>query len=324
MGPSRIAAHTALATLLAACAIGPDLAPQPPGPEPSSPEIERFDLTGMGSSEPDLPDGPVHGDDMPCGWWSGLPGRMMQLDGVSPQGIAFGSDCALYVAMGDDDTVVRIGEDVRVFVDDPRISNIQGLDFGTDGHLYVASRDTDEILRFDGDDGGLLDIIVADDGLDGPNTVRFGPDGLLYVSSRNSASVLQLDHDRSLSRYVQDAWLGSPEGFAWNADGDVFVASRAESVVMRFDGMSRVVRGELDTDAELDSPEGVVFTPDGDLWVSSRDNGTVYRLDGGDYQVVETWELRNGGRPIGLAVGPDGDVYVSARDSGLIEQIPVR
>lgn len=95
---------------------------------------------------------------------------------------------------------------------------------------------------------------------------------------------------------------------------DIFVTSRDNNSVKRFDGNTGVFKGDFVAPGlgGLSAPQEVVFHPSGDLLVTARFNSAIKRYDGtsgafkGDF--TSGYLLDN---PTKTRVGPDGYLYVS-------------
>jgi streptogramin lyase len=94
----------------------------------------------------------------------------------------------------------------------------------------------------------------------------------------------------------------------------LFVSSRNDSSVKRFDGMTgEFIDSFIESGAGgLEATQGVAFGPDGDLYVSGRGNAHILRFNGttGAFLGAFTWGYRLE-NPTKMTFGPDGMLYVS-------------
>ncbi len=244
----------------------------------------------------------------------------LSLNDTDPEGLAYGPDGALYVAMGSMDRVVRVDPNTGGMTPftSSVLQDVQGLAFGPSGDLFAASRGSNWIVRFDGSTGDLIDPWVQ---LDAPNSVALTADGNLYVTMRNASAVRQFDENGDdQGPFAASPQIDTPEGLAFGPDGHLYVASRGNNQIVRFDGNTGALDATVTSPGDVDAPESIVFDALGDLWVSSRDSEEVVRLDGSNFSVLQTIAMPVGGRPIGIAY--DGaDVWVVTRDAGQLVQL---
>ena len=101
---------------------------------------------------------------------------------------------------------------------------------------------------------------------------------------------------------------------AQSATPDLFVSSRNNSSVKRFDGRTGAFLGDFVPSGAggLEATQEVAFGPDGNLYVSGRGNAHILEFDGhtgeflGDF--TSGYDLDN---PTKMTFGPDGMLYVS-------------
>jgi uncharacterized protein (TIGR03118 family) len=137
-----------------------------------------------------------------------------------------------------------------------------GLVFDRDGNLYVNSHRTDSVLRFDGVTGeprpapGQSDadfVPAGSGGLMQPSGLVFGPDGNLYVSAHDPSAqhgaVLRYDpttgaplpapeQDGAFFVPIDSGTIRNPTALTFGSDGNLYVDSRGNSRVLRFDGQT--------------------------------------------------------------------------------------
>lgn len=167
--------------------------------------------------------------------------------------------------------------------------------FGSDiarGMLYVADRDGGTgaadpsvavIRRFDLRTGApagevrvagapwLNDIEVADDGTTyATQTGGFGDD-----ADPNTWRVWKIAPDGTASVFVQGAPLRTPNGVAFDPQGNVVVVNMGNPEVLTFSPDGRLVRTEQ---AAQSGSDGLVIMPDGTKYVSSVVQGGVSRI----------------------------------------------
>lgn len=191
---------------------------------------------------------------------------------TNPTGIAFDSLGQMYVTSRMDGTVYRVTpfHEVVPFARDLGVAT--GLAFDRAGRMYVGDR-TGTIHRVNGrgdaEVWALLESSVA------AYHLAFGPDDNLYVTGptvSSSESVQRVDSDGRVSVFFKG--LGRPNGLAFDAEGNLYVAAS-------YRGRRGVVRVSADgTDARLVvagmNVVGLAFNAAGDMIVAT--NEAVYSL----------------------------------------------
>ncbi len=148
------------------------------------------------------------------------------------------------------------------------------------GSLGTGLGDSNVIARFASDGGRLDDIAV------GPISGRTGmvaiEDGTVFVSSFAeepffNGSVLQLDYDAATDALTYDGiFAAAPElaganGIAFDAAGDLYVASLFGQSVVKFDVQDNAAVGSS-VFAQTAYPSGVLIGPDENIMVTSLGN----------------------------------------------------
>jgi sugar lactone lactonase YvrE len=191
---------------------------------------------------------------------------------TNPTGIAFDSLGQMYVTSRMDGTVYRVTpfHEVIPFARDLGVAT--GLAFDSAGRMYVGDR-TGTIHRVNGrgesEVWALLESSVA------AYHLAFGPDDYLYVTGptvSSSETVQRIDRDGHASVFFKG--LGRPNGLAFDAEGNLYVAAsyRGRRGVVRIDpdggGASLVVAGM--------NVVGLCFNAAGDMIVAT--NEAAYSL----------------------------------------------
>jgi DNA-binding beta-propeller fold protein YncE len=172
-----------------------------------------------------------------------------------PYSLAFSPVNGNLLAVNQDNNAIaqfdgQTGKPLGYFVPDGSggLSAPRAAVFGPDKNLYVASRDTDSVLRFNGTTGDPMGAFVAAGSADlkKPIQIVFGPDGNLYVGSSGNNKVLRYDGSTGAplpgNPFVDGSkpsggGLNAPSGMAFSpADGDLYVASRLTSQILKYDG----------------------------------------------------------------------------------------
>ena len=154
------------------------------------------------------------------------------------------------------------------------------------------------------------------------NDLIISADGRVLVTSSADNRVVQLN---AAGEYVGDfveagsGGLDFPAAMTFGPEGDLFVVSRDNHSVLRYDGMTGAF---LDTfvpsgSGGLSFPFGLAFGPDGNLYVSSHyASDTILRYDGATGLFIDVFVEAgdNGGmsNPRGLLFKPDGNLLVAS------------
>lgn len=196
------------------------------------------------------------------------------------------------------------------------LSATQEVVFGPDGNLYVSGRENTAVKKYNGVTGEYIGDFTSGLVLAGPTKISFGPDGNLYVSQWgvpgavvpkkivrfNATTGVFLDEFTSTT-------ISNAGGHAWDADGNLFVASFGSGDVRKFDTKG-VFLGVFTAPGHMTSAMNLWFDDSGDLLVVDFNSGSVLRFDGttGAYKSVFTSGMTT---TEGATVGPDGSIFLT-------------
>jgi len=196
------------------------------------------------------------------------------------------------------------------------LSATQEVVFGPDGHLYVSGRENTAVKKYNGVTGEYIGDFTSGFVLAGPTKISFGPDGNLYVSQWGitGAEIPKRTVRFSATTGVfvdqfTSTTISNAGGHAWDADGNLFVASFGSGNVHKFD-TNGTFQGIFTEAGHLSNAMNLWFDDSGDLLVVDFNSGTVLRFDGttGKYKSV----FISGMTTIeGVTIGPDGSIFLT-------------
>jgi DNA-binding beta-propeller fold protein YncE len=222
-----------------------------------------------------------------------------------------------------------VGNALGTFCDDSRVADPRGLCVDPSGELLYVNNGNDRVLALDPmgqvqQDTGPIDALDPGGGV-------FGPDGRYFVGSRRLRTIMTMPArlDGSAIPYLPPDVVPFPRGFAFAADGRIFLASGigpsgiGEDTIKAFDADGHLLLPRLVEDSEL-SPLDLAIAPNGNIVVSSewpfggRDAiSSVREYDSTSGRLVRIFRPDRSilfRKPRGLRFGPDGDLYCVARD----------
>ncbi|MGH9948589.1 MAG: SMP-30/gluconolactonase/LRE family protein [Pyrinomonadaceae bacterium] len=191
---------------------------------------------------------------------------------LNPTGIAFGPDGKMYVTNRADGEVWVVNINGNNSIHASGLGIATGLAFDADGVMYVGDR-SGTIFRINGyDDAQVfasLEPSVA------AYHIAFGTDRKLYVSApglSSSDAIYAIDRKGDVTTFFRG--LGRPQGLAFDAEGNLYVAAC-------YRGRHGIVRISPDAEsAELfvsgNNIVGLCFTRSGDMILATNDS--VYSL----------------------------------------------
>ncbi len=170
------------------------------------------------------------------------------------------------------------------------LGSVGGMAFGPDDHLYVSSVSGSNVLRFDGTTGAFLDVFVpaGSGGLSGAELLRFGPDGDLYIPSGSNGAIMRYDGltgspkpgplgPPGSAEFVPAGSLSDPHDFEFDANGDIYAASRGTGQVIKFDGTTGALLSVVVP--AVTSPHGFAFGPTGNFYTASLSSVLIPEFD---------------------------------------------
>lgn len=230
---------------------------------------------------------------------------------------------------------------VLVPAETPVLDWSENLGYDGAGNLWVSRSWESEVLRYDSSGRVTARVSIAF-----PAAIRLGPDGLMYVNSGDLAANLKSGlHGGAIVRFdpaaaspvpeVFATGLSLPNGAAFDADGNLYVADSASGVL-------RIGRdGTVDTEWSARAPKNldVLAGVDGTMingltvagdalyvTVTASPTGRVLRIpiDDPQHATVALDLLTSAGTisPDDLIVGNDGDLYIATSTGALVRADP--
>lgn len=191
---------------------------------------------------------------------------------LNPTGIAFDRDGQMYVTNRAQGEVYAVGRDGSSTVYATGLGIATGIAFDSDGLMYVGDR-AGTIFRVR--EFAAVETFTVMEPSVAAYHMAFGPDGRLYLTSPGLASydaVHAVDKEGFDERYFRG--LGRPQGLAFDADGNLYVAAcyKGRHGIVKIDPNGRSGEHFVAGNAVV----GLCFTRNGDMIVATSD--TIYSL----------------------------------------------
>ncbi len=223
----------------------------------------------------------------------------------------------LFVSSRNTNSVKRYHGQTGAYLGDFVKPNAGGLNatqevlFGLDGHLLVSGRGNRHILKFDRDTGNFLGNFTSGYDLDNPTKMTLGPDSLLYISQWGPAKNKVVRFDFATGAFVNEFTetdLNQACGHAWDADGNLYVASYGSADVRKFDANGKFL-GVFTEARRLRGAVNLWFGESNDLFVVDWILGSVLHFDGqtGRFKSNFITGMLN---TEGFVFGPDSSLYL--------------
>ncbi len=158
------------------------------------------------------------------------------------------------------------------------------------------------------------------------NYIGYSPNSI-FVASYNSDTVQQYDSNtgRSDGAFVSlgSGGLVNPVDPIIGPDGNLYVSSKTDGNVLRFDGRTGAFLEVFVTSGPASAaiaPDGITFGPDGDLYVVDDISGNVLRYDGTTGAFLGVFAVGSPGAGGDLVFGTNGHLYVDSNSNNLIEE----
>jgi sugar lactone lactonase YvrE len=234
-----------------------------------------------------------------------------------------------------------------------------GMTFDAHGDLFGASISTDQVAVVPASSGTIFGQSMAADvetnlhttsGISSPTAIDFNADGDLFVSSNDTGVVTvvsasttmifgQWVHANVATTLTAASGLSAPQGFAFDASGDLFITSANTNTLTVVPANTGTIFGQfvnhnvatqVEVATGLEEPVGVAFDAAGDLFIADESGGNVSMIPANAVpifnQSVPTTTLATSlaglDGPIAMAFDAGGDLFVSNVNSNTISVDP--
>lgn len=223
-------------------------------------------------------------------------------------GLAFDSDGTMWVASSDDSLLIalapqslaRSGGAVATTVissNDRSLSRPVAIAFDSQHRLWVANFANQTVVRFEHSQlaisGAAVPTLSINTGVN-PSSLAFDVAGNLWVASIQANKIFSYNRVQQQTANVAEpdivistngTALQHPSGLAFDAAGNLWVASLTQARIDAFTPAQLAVSGSPDptvsitsNDNSIDEPVALAFDTDGSLWVMDGANGQLSKF----------------------------------------------
>jgi virginiamycin B lyase len=238
--------------------------------------------------------------------------------GVSPYGIALGSDGAMWFTERATDSVGRIALDGTL---GPWTALEPGADptamaAGVDGAVWFTEQGLNRIGRL-APDGSLseYDVPTGNAAVAG---ITAGPDGAMWFTERATHMIGRVDTDGNVTEFPLPSSVPGPLGITTGADGALWFTQQRGNSIGRMTTAGVVTEYQLPVAGSL--PSGIAAGPDGALWFTMRAANRIGRITLAGQ--ISTYAVPTGASdPMAITAGWDDAMWFTGADTDLIGRV---
>lgn len=239
-------------------------------------------------------------------------------EGVSPFGIAQGSDGAMWFTERATDSVGRIEPDGTL---GPWVVLETGADptaiaTGVDDAVWFTEQGTNRIGRI-APDGSLSEFPVPTDSA-AVAGITAGPDGAMWFTERSAHRIGRIATDGTISEFTLPSSLPGPLGITAGPDGALWFTEHRGNRIGRITTSGEVTEWPLPLAASV--PSGIAAGPDGALWFTMRAANRIGRITTSG--AITTYPVPTAASdPTAITAGWDGAMWFTGPDTDVIGRV---
>jgi DNA-binding beta-propeller fold protein YncE len=225
------------------------------------------------------------------------------------RGLAIAPNGDVYVADFFDSEILHFnsaGAFVGVFASGAAIQTPFDLSFGPNGNLYVGSSGNDAVIELDAATGTSLGAFTSGNPtpIGGPHYMVFGPE---LIVTDIAGHVFRFD--AATGAWIATGIFDNPEGVAFDASNNLYIAQRiSDNVLRRVGGPAGAIEEVIAMGAFAGSPADLVIGPDGLLYLAS--SSAIYRFDVSGAAGVLVDSFGSGGEYLAFTPIPEPGTFV--------------
>jgi virginiamycin B lyase len=238
--------------------------------------------------------------------------------GVSPYGIALGSDGAMWFTERATDSVGRIAADGTLgpWTTLEAAADPTAMAAGVDGSVWFTEQGLNRIGRLS-PDGTLVEFQVPT-GNAAVAGITAGPDGAMWFTERSAHMIGRVDTDGNFTEFRLPSTVPGPLGITTGADGALWFTEQRGNRIGRITTDGVVTEHPLPIASSL--PSGIAAGPDGALWFTMRAANRIGRITLSGQ--ITTYAVPTAASdPTAITAGWDGAMWFTGADTDLIGRV---
>lgn len=238
--------------------------------------------------------------------------------GVSPYGIALGSDGAMWFTERATDSVGRIAADGTLgpWTTLEAAADPTAMAAGLDGAVWFTEQGLNRIGRLTPD--GTLTEFQVPTGNAAVAGITAGPDGAMWFTERSAHKVGRVDADGNITEFLLPSTVPGPLGITVGADGALWFTEQRGNRIGRITTAGDVTEYPLPIASSL--PSGIAAGPDDALWFTMRASNRIGRISLTGQ--ITTYAVPTAASdPTAITAGWDGAMWFTGADTDLIGRV---